>query len=145
MLYDISFIKSYIMKLLIPKINKILDEKLTLTQRGILITILLLKDPDPKITLAKLRVKLKMSQIKEDLIKLHQEGYIEWSGYKQAKKSIAKKQATPAIIRIISYMNDLYKRKFDPHADKNITSLTNRLEKYSEEEIMNQVIENLIQ
>lgn len=122
------------MKLLISDISKILDEKLTLTQRGILITILLLKDPDSKITLAKLKVKVKMSKIKEDLITLHQDGYIEWSGYKGAIRR-ATQRSTPEIREVIIFFNKVCKRGFDFNSESTIKNLRNRLEDHSVEDI----------
>jgi len=114
----------------------LLSEELSIVQRGLLITILLLKEEDPKVTLAKVKVKVNINQYKEDLIKLCNKGYLEWSGYKAAVASLEKKQASPTVIRIITFMNNLYKRNFDPHSESNIKLVTARLKNFSEEEIL---------
>lgn len=123
------------MEILIKNIADIIDDKLSITQRGILITILLLKDADPKITLAKVKVKVKIREFKEDLVYLHKAGYIKWSGYRTALKSLEDKKVTPEIIEVIDFMNNLYKRKFK--ADGANTELKARLEENSVEDIKN--------
>lgn len=124
------------MKLNIFDIKKaVLSGDLTMCQRGLIITILVLKESDPKITLAKLKASINMKEAKEDLIKLHEKKTITWSGYNSAKKSLAKKKSNPDIIEIINFMNGLYNRNFDPKSGATVTSLQNRLEKYSVEDI----------
>lgn len=136
-----SFVNAYnfknyiIMKILVKHISELLNDKLTLNQRGILITILLLNDENPKITLAKAKVKIKFSKNKEDLIYLHESGYIQWSGIKAAKKSLQAVQATPDVLEAVNFMNRIYKRNFDPTSISTTKELRNRLMDYSLDQI----------
>lgn len=100
------------MKLNIKSVKEILNLKINMQRRGILITILLLRDDSPKITLAKCRASFNITKTKEDLIWLHENNFIEWSGFKNAKKSIEDEKVEPDVIEIIDFMNNLYKRKF---------------------------------
>ena len=118
------------MQILIKNTTDILDDKLSLEQRGILITLLLLRDDDPKLTLAKFKAKTKMAKIKESLIKLHQNGYIKWSGYKNALKAFEKERVTPEVIEVIEFMNNLYKRTDNPKSESTIVNLRNRLQEH---------------
>ena len=76
------------MESLIILIDDILNDELTLQQRGILITLLLVKEKDKKLTLAKFKSKVKYSKILEDLVFLQDKGYLKFSGYNAAKKSL---------------------------------------------------------
>lgn len=96
----------------ITNISELLNDKLTITQRGLLITILLVKDTKAEFTLAKLKSTIKIKEYYQDLIKLHQDGYIVWSGYEAAKKSLQKKLDDPKVEEVINFMNKLYKRNF---------------------------------
>ena len=100
------------MKLNIKSVKEILNLKINMQRRGILITILLLRDDSSKITLAKCRASFNITKTKEDLIWLHENNFIEWSGFKNAKKSIDDEKVEPDVIEIIDFMNNLYKRKF---------------------------------
>ena len=115
--------------------NAVLEKGLTVYQRGLIITILVLKESDPKMTLAKLRASINMNEAKEALVDLHERKMITWSGYNSAKKSLAKKKSNPKIVEIINFMNNLYNRKFDPKSGATVTALQNRLEKYSVDDI----------
>lgn len=123
------------MKILIKNITDILDDKISLTQRGILITLLLLKDDDPKLTLAKFKAKTKMAKIKEPLIKLHEGKYIEWSGYKNALKNTNKGRFSQDLREVVTFMNNLYKRNFNPDSESTVTNLRNRLQEHDIETI----------
>ena len=50
------------MKITTKKISDIINEKLTFEERGLLITILILKDSAPKLTLAKVKAKVQMNK-----------------------------------------------------------------------------------
>lgn len=115
--------------------NQILDDKLTLTERGILITILLLKDKDPKIMLAKVKSKITIHKVREEMINLHKKGFIKWSGLNAAQKALRKERVTPQVAGIIDFMNDLYGRNFDSKSSSTSTNLINRLSQHSEEDI----------
>jgi len=123
------------MEILIKNMQELLDDKLSLIERGLLISILLLKDPDPKITLAKVRAKVKLSQFKTELITLHEAGYVKWKGYRAAKKSLEKSKFNPQIKEVIEFMNNLYDRKFDYKSENTTKALRNRLEEIDVETI----------
>lgn len=121
------------MKINIKDKTEIANEKLTITQRGILITIVLMKDVTPKLTLAKCKASFNFTTYREDLVYLHDKGYISWSGVSAAKKKLVEELVTPQVIEIIDFMNNLYRRKFgyETYA-KGVKSL---LENYSIEDI----------
>ena len=123
------------MKILITNVGDILNEKLTLQQRGILITLLIVKDDNSKITLAKFKVMVKMSKIKEDLISLHDKEYICWSGYKTAKKSIEDKEQDPKVVEVIDFMNNLYGRRFDSSVPSTVSGLITQLKTHTVEDV----------
>ncbi len=100
------------MKVNIKNIKEIANEKLTMTQRGILVTIVLMKDVTPKLTLAKCKVSLNFTTNKEDLIYLHENGFISWSGVEKAKKSLESVEMEKEVVEIMDFMNNLYRRKF---------------------------------
>ena len=66
------------MKVNITNIGDLLNDKLSVVQRGLLITILLVKDTKPEYTLAKLKSTIKIKEFYQDLIILHKAEYIEW-------------------------------------------------------------------
>lgn len=115
------------MELLIKTTKDILDEDLSLLKRGILISILLSKDPNPKITWARFKETCKVSQIKQELIELQEDGYLKWSGYKSAKKSFEVDVWKNQRIEVIDFMNNLYRRNFRNDSSAVKTNLTQRL------------------
>lgn len=129
------------MELLVKNLKDILNDELSLLERGILITIALYKDSDPNITWAKFKAKTKISLIKNELMKLHQKKYIKWSGYQQAIKSLEKSKTSPDIQEVISFMNELYRRKFDPNSEATVKFLRGRLEEHGVE-IIKKVVAN---
>lgn len=122
------------MKLNIKKPSDLLQEDLTITERGILITILLSRGEDPSFTLFKTKKKLDFRAHKDKLISLHERGFIEWSGYAYAKSTAKRKEAGPQITSILSFMNNLYRRKFGP-TENRVILIEALLKKYTEEEI----------
>ena len=123
------------MKIRVQNINDILDDKLSLLERGLLITILLSKDIDPKITLAKVKVRVKMIKVRRELMNLHELGFIEWSGYNRAKKNEEDKEVNPKVVEVIDFMNELYGRGFDSKSTASTKNLINRLNDHSVEDI----------
>ena len=123
------------MQLKVSQLKSLLEKKLTVSQMGLIFIIMLVKESDPKMTLAKFKTKVKMKDVKEDLVLLHEQNILSWSGYKAAKKSIEKEKVTPEIIDIIKFMNNLYNRGFDPSSGNTVTSLSNRLLKYSVDDV----------
>lgn len=123
------------MKIRVTDLKELLREDLTLSERGLFLTILLLKDNDPKLTLAKVRAKVNFKKARPALIHLHEINLIEWSGYKAAKKAEEEKEINPDAIEAINFMNALYRRNFDPKAASTITNLVQRLKEYSLDDI----------
>ena len=123
------------MKSKVTSISEILNDDISLIERGILITIILLKDSDPKITLAKCKVKIKFQTVRQQLINLHEMGYIEWSGYKAAIKAEQEKELNVDLINIIDFMNSLYGREFDVRSKSSTTNLLNRMKEHTVEDI----------
>ncbi len=119
----------------IKNIKDLLNLKLNLQRRGILITILLLKESSPELTLAKCKVSFNMNKTKEDLIWLHENNYIKWSKYSQAKKSLESKKLEPEVVEIIDFMNNLYKRRFSPKSGNTRINILNRLKDNSIEDV----------
>ena len=115
------------MEILLINTSHILNEELSLVQWGILITIILCKDMDSKMTLARFKTKVKITKIKEDLIFLHENGYIKWSGYKNAQKSIEGGTMSLDVKDVICFMNDLYGRGFNPKSSSSTANLIPRL------------------
>lgn len=119
----------------LSNIQEILNSDLTICQRGLLITILLLKDSKPEYTLAKLKSEIKMKEYYQDLIALQDKGYIEWNGYASAKDSLKEKKSAPQVVEVIEFMNKLYGRKFNANSDYATKALKERLKDYSVEQI----------
>ena len=121
------------MKVNIKSVKDIVNDGLSMTQRGMLITILLMRDSTPKLTLAKCKASLSFTTNKEDLIHLHDKGFISWSGVGVAKKKLEEELITPKVVEVIDFMNSLYRRKFSYATyAKKVLSL---LGSYSVEEI----------
>jgi uncharacterized phage protein (TIGR02220 family) len=123
------------MILKIQNLREILQSGVSMYQRGLLVTIMAVKDSNPKMTLAKFKIVTNMKEANLALVLLQKKGLIEWSGYKNAVKNIEKKSASKEVIEIIDFMNNMYSRKFDPNSAHNITILTARLKKYSIDDI----------
>ena len=122
------------MKVKVKNIKELLNEDLGFRERGVLISIMLLKEDDEKVTEAKVKASLKLSNIKEDLIKLHELGYISWRGYKRATK--VSKVSEEDVVKAIEFMNQLYGRKFNSKSKVATKNLRARLEEVSLEEVM---------
>lgn len=123
------------MKLLISSIEKILDENLSLIERGILITLALCKDKNSKITLAKFKVLANVSKIKPELVSLHEAKYIQWSGYKKAKKDIETSKLTPDVKEAVDFMNKLWGRKIGYTSKDHFNMLVGRLKEHGLEDV----------
>lgn len=89
-----------------------LNPILTTEQRGILISLALCNENNPKLNLAKLKVFVDFKKYRSDLVVLHENGFIKWSGYKAAKKLLSEQEINPQIVEIIDFMNNLYGRGF---------------------------------
>ena len=113
------------------KARQLNDKRLSLVQRGIMITLMFVKDDNPKMTLAKFKVGVKMKDIKEDLIKLHELKCVKWSGYKTAVKSLEAKVINPDVKEAIEFMNSLYKRRFDYKSTATTSFLADKLKSHS--------------
>jgi uncharacterized phage protein (TIGR02220 family) len=123
------------MKIILTKLPELLNDKLTLTERGLLITIILLRDADPKLTLAKVKAKVQLPKFKAELINLQNLGFIEWSGYKQAKSSLEDMSIKPQVIEVIDFMNVLYRQNNQYTSKSHYPALLERLKEYTVDEI----------
>lgn len=119
----------------IKKLEDILDDRISLIERGILITILLLKDKDSDITLLKCKKKINFLKNKQELVNLHELGFIKWSGYITAIKYFEQKKTKPEVEKILNFMNGLYNRKFQPTVER-VSSINSLLKEYSVSEIL---------
>ena len=119
----------------IENIKQLLSSQLSVSQRGLLITILLLKDTKPEYTLAKLKSEIKIKEYYQDLIHLQNLGYIEWSGYNAAKKSESEQVDNSQVVEVIEFMNKLCRRKFKPDSTYTTKDLRARLSEHSVEDI----------
>lgn len=117
------------MKLILTDTAELLNKKLSNSQRGILCVIMLIKESDSKMTLAKFKTICKIKDCQDDLIVLHEMKLIEWSGYSNAIKSSSNKPFEEDGIKVIDFMNNLYKRGFKYNTYK--TSITARLKENS--------------
>ena len=123
------------MNIHISKISELLNQDLTMMQRGLLITIILVKDTKPEYTLAKFKSEVKIKEHYQDLIDLQDKGCIEWTGYKAAKKALADKGDDPQVEEIVEFMNKLYGRNFKANSDYATKGLRERLNEYTLEQI----------
>jgi len=128
-------------KVKIGNIKELLSDNLTLQQRGFVLTCLLLKDDNDKLTFAKIKSSVKLSLIKNDLLYLHEQGIIEWSSYKKELEKLKDTELDPKLLEIVSFMNNLYGRDFKPESDSTSKNLRNRMKEYSIDDIKN-VISN---
>lgn len=119
----------------ITQIKDLLNSKLTVVQRGLLITILLVKDTKPEYTLAKLKSEIKIKEYYQDLIILHEAEYIVWSGYAAAKRSLNDTLQDPNVTEVIIFMNKLYGRNFNPDSKYATKGLRERLTEHSVQDI----------
>lgn len=122
------------MKILIKKATDLLSKKLTITERGILITLFLIQEKDTSMTLAKAKSQINFTSHKVDLIRLHEMCYIEWSEYEKVKRTLDKQEEFAEIALILEFMSNLYGRKFSV-VPKRITLLGAILEHYTIEDV----------
>ena len=118
------------MELLLKSIKDIASNHISVTQRGILITIAILREDDSKMTLAKVKTRVNFKRLKHDLIHLHEAKLIRWSGYTAALKSVEVQEVDPNVYHVIKFMNDLYKRNFDFSSKSTVSGLVNQLKKH---------------
>lgn len=116
-------------------VKNLLSQELTVEQRGLIITAMLCKEIIPAVTEAKFKLFVDYKTFARDLVYLHEKGYIQWSKYKYYKNKFAKEKENPTIHKVISFMNELYGRRFDPNKQDTVTSLTGLLKNNSEEDI----------
>lgn len=114
----------------IKKLSEILGEKLSLSQRGILITIMLVRDNDPKLTLAKFKASVKMNEAKQDLIHLHKVGLITWSGYNNALKSLSESEDLVYVKEVLDFMNAVCSRNYNYLTKGHNKEIIARLKEY---------------
>ncbi len=130
------------MEILIPTTETIIDENITIFQRGLLVSILLVRDKNPKMTLGKLKAIVSFNkEVKDNLAILHKEGRIKWSGYSLYMRNREKTKVNPDIKTAIDFMNELYGRNFSPTSPATTQNLRNRLATNSLADVM-RVISN---
>lgn len=123
------------MRVLLKNFRELLDDSISLECRGLFLTIVFLKDDDSKITLAKVKAKVSFRKNKEKLMLLHEKGFIDWSGYKLAKKTVEENKLNPSVVEIMDFMNGLYKTYFNYTSASHYNSLLALLKKHSVEDI----------
>jgi uncharacterized phage protein (TIGR02220 family) len=124
------------MELLFKDLKKILDDGITVYQRGLLFTIVVCREGDsPKLTYAKFKACVNMKEANPSLELLHKKGYIKWSGFAAYENGLKKIKTNPHIVEVIEFMNNLYDRKFNPHSEASVKNLRNRLDEHSVEDI----------
>ena len=109
------------MKVLIKKVSDLFCAELNIKHRGIMVSIISCKESNPKMTLAKCKVSFPFKNYIPELVYLHENNFIEWSGYKNAKKSLENIEYHDDVILIIDFMNKLYKRNFKVKTYNTIT------------------------
>ena len=119
------------MIVLLENIKDLLDDELTVTQRGILITALLCRDKKSSVTLAKFKEYVNYRDIQEDLIYLHEVKLIEWSGYKAAIKSRKQTSSLEKVVDIIDFMNSTFGTSYKSTTQATVSAINQRLEEYS--------------
>lgn len=123
------------MRVLLKNFKDLLDDSISLESRGLFLTIVFLKEEDSKITLAKVKAKVSFRKHKDSLILLHEKGFIDWSGYKLAKKSLEEKELNPKVVEVIDFMNSLYKTSFGYTTESHYKSLLRLIEKHDTDDI----------
>jgi uncharacterized phage protein (TIGR02220 family) len=124
--------------MIVARINKLedmLSDNISVCQRGLLVTILLVRESNPKMTWAKFKAIVNVKEHREDLVDLYEKNYIEWSGYKDSKKHLETVRDTSREQGIITFMNGVYGRNFSTKTSKTMSLLSSLLGKYSEEDI----------
>lgn len=91
----------------IKNVRDLATDKFSITERGIMITLFILEEEDPKLTLAKFKSQVKISEIENDLISLQEKGFIKWSGYKNAIKKREQSVENLDAIEAMSFFNNL--------------------------------------
>lgn len=124
------------MILLFKNLKEILDEELSVSQIGIIVTLALCGEKIPAFTEAKFKLFVDYKKHKKDLVYLHENGFIKWSKYNYYKKKIEQDNSKikNEIYEAIKFMNDLYNRNFD-HESKSCNNLKARLKEYSMDDI----------
>jgi uncharacterized phage protein (TIGR02220 family) len=123
------------MEILIKNISEILSDKLSICQRGLMITLLLIKENNPKLTEAKFKALVSIKQHRSDLVNLHENNFIKWKGYRSAKKQLQATIDTSKEESIIIFMNNIYGRNFSVKSRHNIRLVTSLLKKYKQDDI----------
>lgn len=116
-------------------VPSLMDDDLTIEQRGLLITMILLRDDDSKLTLAKFKAKVSLIKFRDELIELQDMNFIEWSGYNNAKKAQQTKEINPDVIEAVNFMNGLWKTKHDYKTKGFYSNLVQRLKDHGLEAV----------
>ena len=124
------------MILLFKELKSLLDKDLTVSQRGLLITVALCKEAMPAMTEAKFKLFVDYKKHKADLVYLHEKGYVKWNKYKYYKKKLKEEGSKndQPVHEVIKFMNELYGRNFN-YKSKSSKNLKARLKEYSIDDI----------
>lgn len=114
----------------INNVREIATDKFSVSQRGLLITIFILKENDSKLTLAKFKSQIKIAEHRDDLIDLHERKIIKWSGYKPAIKSKEQSSENIEAMEAIEYFNNLCGTRHEYNSKGFYSNLVNRLKEY---------------
>lgn len=104
------------MKLTIKDTKELLNIEDIMT-RGVLVSIVLLRDKDPSLFLAKCKAKINFKKYVKELVWLHKNNYICWSKYKQAIESLKDREIDPKVVEVVEFMNAVWKRSIKPTTD----------------------------
>lgn len=124
-----------VIELKLQELTAILSNDLTLQQRGVLVTLLLVKESDPELSGAKFKAKVKLTKaVKEDLIYLHKKGFIDVSEIEKLEESV-KDSVSPMVNKIIDFMNATWGSSYKATTKSTVSTISARLAEYSVEEI----------
>lgn len=91
----------------IKNVRDLATDKFSISERGLMITLFILEEADPKLTLAKFKSQVKISEYENELITLQEKGFIKWSGYKNALKKREQSIENLDAIEAMSFFNNL--------------------------------------
>ncbi|UXQ88817.1 hypothetical protein [Tenacibaculum phage Larrie] len=126
------------MVLLIKSIHDLLDDSLSVEERGLLVTLALVKEKDKKLTLAKFKAKVKFTKYKSTLLSLHKRGFIKLSNFDKLSKEIKKNKIykevkEQEVKEVVDFMNKLLKRRFGYTSKDFYSNLVNRISEHGVE------------
>lgn len=119
----------------IRDVRDLASDLFTVSQRGLLITIFILREEQSKLTLAKFKTQVKIYEHLDDLIDLHERKIIVWSGYKQAVKKKETSEDNIEAMEAIEFLNNLYGTGHAYNSKGHYSSLCARLKEHGLETV----------